>query len=151
LQHLGVGPEVLVGVSLARSIEMIVGLLAVLKAGGAYVPLDPGYPKARLARMLADAQVAIVLTHHLLDDGRVLVPEGIARIDLDTDWQMIAREKQENPHSSVESAHLAYLLYTSGSTGQPKGVQIPHRAVVNFLTSMKEQLALTREETLLSV
>jgi amino acid adenylation domain-containing protein len=151
LQRLGMGPEVFVGVCLSRSVEMVVGLLAVLKVGGAYVPLDPSYPQERLAWMLSDSQATIILTHHLLDRSLGLVSKGIQSINLDTDWQVIDQSRQENPQISVESTHLAYLMYTSGSTGVPKGVQIPHRALINFLTSMKRQFQLTAKDTMLSV
>ncbi len=148
LHALGVGPEALVGVSLSRSIEMVVGYLSVLKAGGAYVPLDPSYPRERLAWILADSQVEVVLTHHHEDGGLGQVSQCI---HLATDWQVIEQARPENPQTSVAPAHLAYLIYTSGSTGVPKGVQIPHHAVTNFLTAMRRHLNLTAEETLLAV
>ncbi len=133
LQRLGVGPEVLVGVSLPRSIEMVVGCLSVLKAGGAYVPLDPSYPEERLAWILADSQAAIVLTSHHEDGRPRLTFEDTRHINLHTDWQVIARERQENPQTDVSSTHLAYLMYTSGSTGKPKGVMVTHQSLSNYV------------------
>jgi amino acid adenylation domain-containing protein len=128
---------------------MVVGILGILKAGGAYVPLDPAYPQARLAFMLEDAQVSVLLTQRRLLEK---LSEHRARVVcLDTSWEAIAGESEENPASEVTTNNLAYMIYTSGSTGKPKGVQIQHRAVVNFLNSMHEQLALTNQDVLLSV
>jgi amino acid adenylation domain-containing protein len=130
LQSLGVKPEVLVGICVERSIEMVVGLLGILKAGGAYVPLDPAYPKERLAFMLQDAQVPVLLTQESLIAG---LPDHQAQIVcLDADWTVIAQESQENLVDRNQAENLAYLIYTSGSTGTPKGVMIPHRSLVNY-------------------
>ncbi len=129
LRKLGVGPEVLVGLSVERSLDMLVGLLGILKAGGAYVPLDPTYPKERLAFMLTDAQLPVLVTQqHLLKR----LPEHTSRtVCIDTDWNTIAQESDANPLSAAQAENLAYVIYTSGSTGKPKGVLIPHRGVVN--------------------
>jgi surfactin family lipopeptide synthetase A len=149
LQQLGVGPEVLVGICVERSLEMVVGLLGILKAGGAYVPLDPTYPAERLAFMLKDAQVPVLVTQQRLLAG---LPEHQTKVVcLDADWECIAEEKEGSPISGVTAANLAYVIYTSGSTGKPKGVQVLHRAVVNFLLSMRQQPGLTAEDTLLAV
>ncbi len=131
LNDLGVGPETLVAVCLDRSLEMIVGILAVLKAGGAYLPLDASYPKDRLAFMLEDAQVAVLLT-----EGKLLaeLPAHKSVICLDQDWPKIAAAPTTNPIKRVHSDDLAYVIYTSGSTGKPKGVQIEHRGLVNLIT-----------------
>ncbi|MEW6495762.1 MAG: amino acid adenylation domain-containing protein, partial [Cyanobacteriota bacterium] len=127
LQKLGVGSDVLVGLCVQRSREMIVGMLGILKAGGAYVPLDSTYPQERLRFMLEDAQVPVLLTQqHLVEH---LQPHNAQVICLDTDWELIAKESEENPTSSVTSENLAYVIYTSGSTGKPKGVAVPHQAV----------------------
>ena len=137
LQSQGVGPEVLVAICLNRSLEMIVALLAVLKAGGAYVPLDPSYPGERLAFMLQDSQAVVLLTHQR--HRQKLALEGQRVICLDTDWQrVIAREREDNPNSRVDGANLAYVIYTSGSTGQPKGVLIPHSALLNHSMAFTE-------------
>ena len=131
LRGLGVGPEVLVGVLLERSLELVVALLGIVKAGGAYVPLDPEYPSARLSFMLADAQVPAMLTQ-----GRLLehVPASSAQVlCIDRDWPAIGIESAENPRTSVSAENLVYVIYTSGSTGEPKGVQITHRAICNHL------------------
>lgn len=149
LRQLGVKPEVLVGICMERSLEMVVGLLGILKAGGAYVPLDPAYPQERLALMLSDAQVSVLLTQQALMD---VLPDTKARVVcLDRDWQDIARESQENPVSGITAHNLAYVIYTSGSTGKPKGVQIAHQSLTNFLTAMSQQLGLTNQDILLSV
>ncbi|MEM9092190.1 MAG: condensation domain-containing protein, partial [Cyanobacteria bacterium P01_F01_bin.53] len=129
LQDLGVGPEVLVGLCVERSIEMVVGLLGILKAGGAYVPLDPSYPTARLEFMLTDAQVKILLTQQTLQEKiESFEPEGYL-ICLDSDWSTIALKAKHNLLSEVNVENLAYVIYTSGSTGIPKGVQGLHQGV----------------------
>jgi amino acid adenylation domain-containing protein len=134
LATLGVGPGVLVGLCLPRSLEWIVGLLGILKAGGVYLPLDPTYPKGRLAFMLADARVSVVLTHTRLV---ALFPErGIRFVCLDAERELLARQRPGNPLNRVSSADLAGVIYTSGSTGQPKGVAVPHRQVRNRLEWM---------------
>jgi amino acid adenylation domain-containing protein len=130
LQKQGIGPEVLVGVCCTRSRELMVSILGVLKAGGAYVPLDPGYPTERLAFMLADAQVKLLLTQHQL---AAQLPPGQSCLYLDRDWDQLAGESVTNPASAVQLDHLAYVLYTSGSTGKPKGTQILHRGLTNYL------------------
>jgi amino acid adenylation domain-containing protein len=149
LQQLGVGPEVLVGVCLEPSVELVVALLAVLKAGGAYVPLDPAFPPARLALMLADARPPVLLTQQALLE-RLPATDG-QLVCLDRDWPAIAAAPNQPVVSGVTPENLAYVIYTSGSTGRPKGVQIPHRAVVNFLTSMRQSPGLTATDVLLSV
>ena len=132
LRGLGVGPNVLVGICIERSVEMVVGLLAVLKAGGAYAPLDPVYPKERLAFMLADLQTPVLLCRNRAMADGLSYSGAVLPVD---EWHQIAADQSpENPVSAVEPDNLAYVLYTSGSTGQPKGVLIPHRAVVNYLT-----------------
>jgi non-ribosomal peptide synthetase component F len=121
LMKLGVGPDVLVGICVERSIEMVVGLLGILKASGAYVPLDSSYPKERLAFMLEDAEARVLITQQKFlssIDHRTVVC-------LDRDWQDIAKESVKSPHNQVTSENLAYVIYTSGSTGTPKGVMIP--------------------------
>lgn len=132
LQKLGVGPEVLVGIFVERSLEMMVGLLGILKAGGAYVPLDPAYPKERLAFMLSDSQVSVLLTQEKLLAG--LPEQGAYAICLDTGWGVISQESEENLNSGVNPANLAYIIYTSGSTGKPKGTMIVHQGLVNYLS-----------------
>ena len=132
LQSLGVGPEVLVGLCVERSLEMVVGLLGILKAGGAYVPLDPSFPQGRLAYMIADSGMRVLITHRQLEQSLPVRPASIVR--LDADWETIARQDTTNskwPETRPEN--LAYVLYTSGSTGKPKGVAIPHGAVAIFL------------------
>lgn len=122
-----VGPDVLVGICVERSVEMVVGLLGILKAGGAYVPLDPTYPQERLAFMVEESQTPVLLTQKRLLRR---LPQYRARmICLDADWAAIAQENKENPLSVARPKNLAYVICTSGSTGKPKGVAVPHRAV----------------------
>ncbi len=149
LQTLGVGPETLVAICVDRSVEMIIGLLGILKAGGAYVPLDPTYPQERLAFLLKDSQAPVLLTQsHLLG----ALPVGRARaVCLDDRQAVIERESVEDLSRTAERNNLAYVIYTSGSTGAPKGVQIPHRAVVNFLHAMACKPGLREQDTLLAV
>ncbi|MEP0857573.1 amino acid adenylation domain-containing protein [Trichocoleus sp. DQ-U1] len=131
LKTLGVGPEVLVGICVERSIEMIVGLLGILKAGGAYLPLDAEYPQERLQFMLQDAQVSVLLTQERLINK---LPEHQAKlVYVDTDWHLIAKSRQDNPITDTQTTNLAYVIYTSGSTGKPKGVTVPHRAVTRLV------------------
>jgi len=135
LQALDVGPDVLVGLCVERSIEMMVGILGILKAGGAYVPLDPEYPQERLAFMLDDSRVPVLLTQQRLVEK---LPETVAHIiSLDADWVRIAQENAENPVSGARAENLAYVIYTSGSTGRPKGVQVCHRSVVRLLEATR--------------
>ncbi|HEY0022716.1 MAG TPA: non-ribosomal peptide synthase/polyketide synthase [Longimicrobium sp.] len=131
LAGLDVGPEVRVGICLERGTEMIVSLLAVLKAGGAYVPLDPAYPAERLAFILADAAVRVLVTQESLL-AALPAGDGVAVVSVDGDAERIAAESAENPERPVSPDHLAYVIYTSGSTGTPKGVMVPHRGVPNL-------------------
>ncbi|NEQ20441.1 MAG: amino acid adenylation domain-containing protein, partial [Microcoleus sp. SIO2G3] len=131
LQAIGVGPEVLVGLCVERSLEMAIAILGILKAGGAYVPLDPTYPQQRLAFMLEDARIPVLLTQqHWVE---TLPPHQAQVICLDADWQASTEHDQDNPVSGVKPENLAYIIYTSGSTGQPKGVLIGHANVVRLL------------------
>jgi amino acid adenylation domain-containing protein len=149
LRALGVGPETLVGVCVERSPEMVVAVLATLKAGGAYVPLDPTYPPDRLAFILEDTRLSVLLTQERLAQA---LPAHAARVVLldpgSADW---GGAPVHNPAPLGGPERLAYVLYTSGSTGQPKGVQISHRAVVNFLWSMRRRPGLCARDTLLAV
>jgi len=149
LKALGVGPDVLVGICMERSSEMLVGLLGILKAGGAYVPLDPDYPKERLAYMLDDAQVSVLLTQQSLKAELPAIETRV--VCLDTDWETIAQYPEDNPTAEAKPHNLAYVIYTSGSTGKPKGVQVPHGAVVNFLISMSHEPGFTEKDSILAV
>ena len=128
---LGVGPDVLVGLCVERSLEMVVGLLGILKAGGAYVPLDPSYPTERVAFMVDDSAVPVLLTQtHLL---ATLPPTSAHVVCLDREESIVATQPETLPASGVQPHHLAYVIYTSGSTGTPKGVMIVQRGLTNYL------------------
>ncbi|HSE17005.1 MAG TPA: amino acid adenylation domain-containing protein [Pyrinomonadaceae bacterium] len=133
LRKLGVGPDVLVGIVTERSAEMIIGLLGILKAGGAYVPIDPAYPQQRIAFMLKDANISVLLTQRALLES--LPGSQATVVCLDSDWERIEAETAENPSSEVCAENLAYVIYTSGSTGKPKGVLVTHANVVRLLTA----------------
>jgi natural product biosynthesis luciferase-like monooxygenase protein len=138
LLNQGLKSEDRIGISMRRSIDMMIALLAVLKAGGAYVPLDPSYPAERLSLVLSDAQIPVVLTQANL---RALVSGYGARvIALDADWAEISACSSEPASIDFPSDHLAYVIYTSGSTGKPKGVMVTHRNVVNFFSAMDQRL-----------
>lgn len=149
LRALGVGPDVLVGVCMRRSPEMMVALLGVLKAGGAYVPLDPTYPAERIGFILQDAEAPILLSQHVLQErltgyrGRILC--------LDSDWPTISQEPASNPVLQTTPQNLAYVIYTSGSTGRPKGVMVQHDSVHNFFVAMDEKIVCAPNDTLLAV
>ncbi|MEA3083196.1 MAG: hypothetical protein QOC89_893, partial [Paraburkholderia sp.] len=143
LESLGVRPDVPVGICASRSIEMVTGMLAILKAGGAYVPLDPSFPEDRLAWMIEDSGIRIVLTESALqqqvrDCGASIVLLGGHTFgeELDTD---------------VQPSHLAYVIYTSGSTGRPKGVMVEHRQISNFFSAMDARLEYTQSATFLAI
>jgi amino acid adenylation domain-containing protein/thioester reductase-like protein len=145
LQTQGVKPEVLVGICLERSCELVVGLLGILKAGGAYLPLDPAYPQERLAYMLEDAQVSVILTQGKLVNNLPIHNAQI--ICIDSDWKEITNETRENPTSEVTPNNLAYVIYTSGSTGKSKGVMIEHHSLVNAYLAWEEAYQLQKSAT----
>ncbi len=132
LQRRGVGPEALVGICLDRSLDMIVCLLGILKAGGVYLPFDPSYPVERLSFMLKDSQASLLITQEkFVEHFYQFSSSSVIRID--TDWLTISQEEVRNPESNVTSKDCAYVVYTSGSTGQPKGVQITHESLLNLV------------------
>lgn len=137
LRKQGVGPEVLVGICMERSLEMVIAMLGVLKAGGAYVPLDPAYPQERIAFMLHDSQAKVLLTQRkllaTLQEYWEDTKQPASVVCLDSDWATIAKESATNPVSAATPANLAYVIYTSGSTGRPKGVAIEHRRTTAFV------------------
>ncbi|NKQ37394.1 MAG: amino acid adenylation domain-containing protein [Chloroflexi bacterium] len=142
LQKRGVGPESIVGISVNRSLDMVVGILGILKAGGAYLPLDPTYPAERLAFMLEDAQPALALTQAAVANTAVANLPTASLIYLDADWPEIAEEDSANLATAVSPDNLAYIIYTSGSTGQPKGTLLQHRGLVNFAEALIEAYGL---------
>ncbi|WP_375491859.1 amino acid adenylation domain-containing protein [uncultured Nostoc sp.] len=148
LQALGVKPEVLVGICVQRSLLMVIGLLAILKAGGAYIPLDPSYPQERIAFILEDTQAPVLLTQESLLGA---MPQHKAKVVcLDTDWQTIAQQTQENLLSVVTTDNLAYVIYTSGSTGRPKGVMIQHASTVAMLDWANKTFAMSAMQGVLA-
>lgn len=149
LRSLGVREESLVGVWMERSPDMIVAILGVLKAGGAYVPLDPAFPKDRIDFMMADAELAVVLTQSHL--AGTLGEDGPRAVCMDGDAKAILAQSDVNPGSLSGAGSLAYVLYTSGSTGRPKGVMLEHRSVVNFLLSMHREPGITAADRFVSI
>ena len=146
LRTLGVGPDVLVGLCVERSVRMVVAILAVLKAGGAYVPLDPSYPADRVSFMLGDAAAPVLLTESKLVDS---LPTGAARVvRVDDDF---SGQSPADLDGASAGDSLAYVIYTSGSTGKPKGVQVPHSSLTNFLQSFRQSLGIKTTDALLAV
>jgi amino acid adenylation domain-containing protein len=149
LQHLGVGPDVLVATCMERSLELVVAMLGTLKAGGGYVPLDPSLPTAWLSFMLQDAGAAALLTQERLLSH---LPAHEAQVvSLDRDDGTLAAQDEADPTSVCAPANLAYVTYTSGSTGKPKGVLIPHRGAVNCLSFCLREYRLTATDTVLQL
>ncbi|GER90191.1 hypothetical protein KDW_43530 [Dictyobacter vulcani] len=144
LRSLGVGPEVPVGVSVEPCSELLIGILAILKAGGVYVPLDPAYPAARLAYMLNDSALDIILTQKHLTAHLPVQPRHV--VELDSIWEQIAQLPDGRIQSGVTPDNLAYIIYTSGSTGKPKGVLANHRASVNRFNWMWQAYPFTAQE-----
>src|SRR5262249_49392256 len=136
LQRLGVGPEVVVGLCLERSVEMVVGALGALKAGGAYLPLDAESPLEGLGYMLEDAGVGGGVTRRAMEGG----PPAVwgQTVLLDEDWEGIGEESESEPERVVDVENLAYVIYTSGSTGRPKGVMVKHGGLANYLKWARE-------------
>ncbi|MFM2051975.1 MAG: non-ribosomal peptide synthetase, partial [Pseudomonadota bacterium] len=149
LVDLGVGPDVLVGLCVERSLDMLVGLLGILKAGGAYVPMDPEYPRERLQMMREDAAMPVLLTQsHLC---ALLSPGDATVVCLDRDADAIARQSAEALPRRSGPGDLAYVIFTSGSTGRPKGVMIGHAALLNFLCWMQQRLDIRPHDRLLAL
>src|SRR5581483_7768935 len=149
LRERGVGPDVLVGLCVERSLDMVVGLLGILKAGGAYVPLDPAYPKDRIAYIMEDASAPVLLTQEKLLPA---LPEQQTEVVLlDAHWPDISKHSGDNVECLAAPGNLAYVIYTSGSTGKPKGVQLEHRSVVNFLCSMQQEPGLAEDDVVAAV
>jgi len=148
LRTLGVGPDSLVGLCMERSLEMIVGLYGILKAGGAYVPLEPSYPADRLATIVEDAKLSVVLTQQRVRE-RVPDVQGVRIMALDSEADTLARYATDDLDHHVQPQHLAYVIYTSGSTGKPKGVGIDHQGIVNRLQWMQEAYALNATDRVL--
>jgi amino acid adenylation domain-containing protein/non-ribosomal peptide synthase protein (TIGR01720 family) len=140
LIRLGVGPETLVGVLLERSIEMVVALLAVLKAGGAYVPLDPQQPRERLRLMIQETRAKVLLT--LGQSSEEPIATSVRTVRLDADWPAIGRESTGRPDVATAPESLVYVLFTSGSTGAPKGVAVEQRQLLNYLEAIVRKLGL---------
>lgn len=147
LRGLGVRRGVLVGLCIERSIDMIVGLLGISKAGGAYVPLDPGYPADRLAFMMSDSGMTVVVTQQKL---RADLPGAVANV-VEIEGVERSAEPLAGDADASQAEDTAYVIYTSGSTGKPKGVLVPHRAVVNLLASVREKPGMTERDVVLAV
>ncbi|WP_289355733.1 non-ribosomal peptide synthetase [Paenibacillus sp. S-12] len=147
LRKLGAGPEVLVGICAERSTELAVGILGILKSGAAYVPIDAAYPAERIAYMIEDACMPLLLTQERLI--RQLPQHEATIVRLDADWEAIAKESADAVISGVGEENAAYVIYTSGSTGQPKGVVVTHAAMVNHNHSAVSLYELTEADRVL--
>ena len=148
LVNLGVKPDMLIGISVERSVEMLVGMLGILKAGGAYVPLDPDYPNDRLSFIITDTGMTILITQSKLVTK---LPEHQVKL-VCIDRELPANQESQlvpNLTTAVEPHHLAYVMYTSGSTGQPKGVLIEHRSLVNYAIAVNAEYAMTSADRVL--
>ena len=147
LQERGIGPDVMVGLCVERSVKMVVGLLAILKAGGVYVPMDPAYPRERLAFIINDTRMPVLLTQqHLVAQ---FPEQNIQFVCLDTDEETIGQHSEENLVREVTEEQLAYVIYTSGSTGQPKGVLVSHNAFASHCRIAIDVLELQPDDRVL--
>nr|WP_282706566.1 non-ribosomal peptide synthetase [Pseudomonas syringae] len=146
LRESGVGPDVLVGICVERSLELVIGLLAIIKAGGAYVPLDPDYPEDRLAYMMQDSGIGLLLTQTAL---LARLPVQVQSLCLDQDGDWLEGYSTANPVNLSHPLNLAYVIYTSGSTGKPKGAGNSHRALVNRLHWMQKAYKIDGSDTVL--
>lgn len=134
LRRLGIGPETRVGICVERSVALLVGLLGILKAGGAYVPLDAYGPRERLAFMIEDSELQLLLTQQSLSAQLGDFAGATRTLCVDGEWPRIAQESVGNPVSCATPQNVAYVIYTSGSTGTPKGVMVHHQGLVNYLS-----------------
>lgn len=153
LSKQGLGAGHFIGLCMERSLSMLVGLLGIVKTGAAYVPLDPEYPQERLDYMIHDAGLTHIVTQSTLKDK--IIRDEVKPICIDSDWDSIvqgaASDSKDKIMASQDVEAVAYVIYTSGSTGKPKGVKVPHRALTNFLMSMKHEPGLTVDDVLLAV
>lgn len=143
----GIGPDDMVGVNVNRSIDLMIATIGVHKAGAAYVPLDPAFPADRIAYMVKDAQMKLVITQ---EDIKADLPENDAEV-LCVDSVPYTADTVANPNVAVDSAKLAYVIYTSGSTGNPKGVMVEHRNATNFFLGMDDRVECQTQGTWLAV
>lgn len=153
LQTLGVKPEDKVGIFIERSLFMLIGLLGILKAGGCYIPLDPTFPQERLAWMIEDSQLSVLVTQAKLRSILPAYKHQVELVIIDQNWQKITEVASTNPliDNGLKPENLAYIIYTSGSTGKPKGVQLQHNSVVNFLTTMAKEPGLNENDILVAL
>ncbi|KAA3656199.1 MAG: amino acid adenylation domain-containing protein, partial [Chloroflexi bacterium] len=149
LQAQGIKPGTFVGICLGRSLNTIISLLGVLKAGATYIPLDPQYPRERLAHMIHDSQMPLLVTETAVIDH---LPESSTTIlNIDQISDALANSPTENPAPTATLDDLAYIIYTSGSTGKPKGVKVPHRGLTNFIQSMAKAPGMTADDVMVAV
>lgn len=144
LRSVGVGPEVKVGLCVQPSLELAVGLLGILKAGGVYVPLDPTYPQERLTLIFDQSQIAVLLTQQHLSDN--LPPYSGPSICLDSDWESFASLEDTNLGNQVSPHDAAYIVYTSGTTGYPKGVVAEHGNLRNYILATQQRFQFNHQD-----
>ena len=140
LQQQGVKAETLVPICVERSLEMVIGILGILKAGGAYVPVDQDYPIERINYMLEDTGAKLLLTSRSCR-SKVIENEAVRVVEIDGDWEQIAKEQSSNLQTHISPGHLAYVIYTSGSTGKPKGVMIEHQSTYSFISWCRDEFS----------
>ena len=147
LRSLGASADSIVGICMERSLEMVVACFAVLKAGAAYLPLEPSLPHGRLRQIIADAGTQCVLTQqHVIEK---LAGEDVTLVAVDSEWEQIAKHRDEDLHIAIAPDNLAYVLYTSGSTGVPKGVMISHRSICNHMLWMQDTFEFSEADRIL--
>jgi amino acid adenylation domain-containing protein len=151
LQEKGVKPGTIVGILVQRSLEMIIGLLAILKAGGTYLPLDPEYPQQRITYILEKSSTNILLTQNrLIAAVEKIMPRGRI-IDITDQGIYLPGKEARTPNPGISPAHPAYVIYTSGSTGNPKGVLVRHENIVNFIVGMAAVIDFSPGKTILAI
>ena len=147
LRKQGVKPEVLVGIYLERSLEIVIAILGILKAGGAYVPLDPAFPQDRLDMIIEDTKVQLILTQSQL--APKIESKGICLLSIDTQWSKISTESEDLAPTAATTDRLAYIMFTSGSTGKPQGVEVTCAQIDYYLQAICKVISVAADDVYL--